>query len=65
MGWGWGAQQCGTLKLAVRIAAVCITEDTVRQVLGVYDVRKGMNKGGYLNRFLAPEACKFVLFLAV
>lgn len=45
MGWGWGVQQCGTLKLAVRIAAVCITEDTIRQVLSVYDVRKGMSQG--------------------
>lgn len=64
--WGWGTRQCGTLKIAVRIAVVCMTEDTIRQVLlSVYDVRKGMGKGGYLNRLLAPEACRFVLFLGV
>lgn len=40
----------GSLKIAVRIAVVCVTEDTIRQVLlSVYDVRKGMGKGGYLN----------------
>lgn len=44
---------------------MCMTEDTIRQVLlSVYDVRKGMGKGGYLNRLLAPVARRF-LFLGV
>lgn len=50
MGSGGGAHECGILKIAVRIAVLCVTEDTIRQVLlSVYDVRKGMGKGGYLN----------------